>query len=82
MNKRALVNLAALVGVLVLILAIMVFPASRMAVASAQTANEGDLEQTVETPAEEILDSEPTDTGSPDLPQLVTYAAADELTSE
>lgn len=82
MNKRALVNLAALVGVLVLILAIMVFPASRMAVASAQTANEGDLEQNVETPAEEILDSEPTDTDSPDLPQLVTYAAADELTSE
>lgn len=80
MNKRALVNLAALVGVLVLILAVMVFPASRMAVASAQTASDGDGDQPVETSVEESLESEPVDMDSTDFPRLVTYAAADEST--
>lgn len=78
MNKRALVNLAALVGVLVLILAVMVFPASRMAVASAQTASDGDGDQALEASVDEAIDTESAVPDFEDLPQIATYAAADE----
>lgn len=80
MNKRALLNLTALVGVLVLILAVMVFPVSRMAVASAQTATEGGTDEPVETSVEESIGSELADADSVELPRLVTYAAAEEST--
>lgn len=82
MNKRALVNLAALVGVLVLILAVMVFPVSRMAAASAQTASDGDGDQALEASVDEAIDTESAMPDFEDLPPIATYAAADELTSE
>ncbi|WP_175934447.1 VWA domain-containing protein [Corynebacterium sp. Marseille-P4321] len=78
MNKRALLNISAFVGVLVLILGVMVFPISRMAIASAQTVNEDSIDQGPALPVEESLDPEFAETDSVNLPRLATYAATEE----
>lgn len=80
MNKRALLNISAFVGVLVLILAVMVFPTGRMSMASAQTGREGGTDRGFDLPIEESLGQEFAETDSGDSPRLATYAAAEEST--